>query len=362
MKLRLVVGLLLFFGKTHTPLLSGRYSIYRKRAAPAKQFAMIVTGHTLIRLLTGITLAEVDCGDADTQAAKTFTLTSTDDVTTLASACPTVLASISISADAGGDISLDGIETISGSLSLENCEPVSCRQQTVTRISTSTLRLVAGDLVISGLDSLINVSFPLLGEVRGNIEIQDLAELDTLDLSAVTGLGGNFSLSEVEQLYYLDLSFLQAQNVLISGNGALVVQLGKNLDATNGQAKNQIQRLDISGVGEVRWGESVSHITLTDFSIHDSKITELPLVFSSIQNLEVLNNDKLTEILFPAEAATITELVSRLRQIAIRDNEKFNMTTIHSSTWNGTDMLSWVWPTEDMSSVELEGIIHNTFL
>ncbi|KAK9799484.1 hypothetical protein SCARD494_01997 [Seiridium cardinale] len=307
------------------------------------------------QLLLGNIVAAVDCGSGSVTA--TLTLVSPDDVTSLASACPTVRASIFISGDIGEDeIKLDGIKTIEGNLVLGNCQAADCGDQKVTKISGSTLELVEGAVDIEGLDSLEQLSLPVLGQVKGTVSIKELKNLKTLELDAL-GAVGNFSLLDVEQLYYFNLGIAQGEEVSIAGNGYLVLQMGD----TDGVDPNLISHLDISGVGELRWGTSGGKIAVGNLSVHDNQVEQLPLLFQSLRALTIWQNRQLTDILFPAAEEAKTELVSQLKQISVTDNEKFNMTTISSTSWNNTDMLTWVWPGENMYTVVLDGIIHNAF-
>ncbi|KAH8198038.1 hypothetical protein TruAng_007813 [Truncatella angustata] len=309
-------------------------------------------------LLFEIVAAASDCGDGS--ATTTITIANSGDASSLASACATIEASVSIGAGAGGDIELDGVQVIRGELQVESCSALGCDEETTTRISSSTLELVDGDVNIANLSGLQNLSFPALGEVKGQFSVHDLDSLDTLNLSALSSVG-NLTISNVRQLYYLKLGIAQANKVSVTGNKQLVLQLDGTTtsDDTN---SGLVSYLDISRIGELRWGASNGGIVVGNLAVHDTGITELPLLFSSVQSLDVWNNEDLTEVLFPADENAQTRLFSQLKQISIGNNEKFNMTTIRSVEWNSTDMLSWVWPSENLDSVVLDGIIHIAFL
>jgi hypothetical protein len=268
-----------------------------------------------------------------------------------------VRASILISPEASDEVHFDGVNAIEGDLVVRGCQHSGCANEILTKISSSTLRLVEGDIIIEDLNKLEEVSVPALGKVQGVVSAKNLTSLETLKLDALSTVS-NFSLAEVEQLYYLNLGIAQAEDISVAGNGNMVLQLG----STNGSDPNLISRLDIAGVGELRWGSSVNRIAVGELAVHDSTIELLPLLFSSIRNLVVWQNSQLTDILFPAEEESKTRLVSLLKQILVTDNERLNMTTIHNGSWNNTDMLSWVWPGENMDTVVLDGIIHNAFL
>lgn len=258
------------------------------------------------------------------------------------------------------ELDLDCLEVIQGRLDLQGCQSSSDCTDKLTSIRAPKLRTVEGGLTIEGVDTLTEVSFPVLSDVWGSASVKGLKSLDTLDVGALSTVG-NFSVADVQQLYYLNLGVAQAGSVSIVGNGELVVEFGSP-NATNETATGRIDQLDISGASELRWGNSAEASAVGKLFVHDGASDELPLLFKSLQSLEVRANNELSDLLLPAEDGAKSQLLSQLRSIIIVDNEKLNLTTIRTENYIGTDMLSWAWPSENMDTVLLDGIIHGTFL
>lgn len=205
------------------------------------------------------------------------------------------------------------------------------------------------------------ISFPALNQVTGSFSVRNTST-GLLELDAMWSVG-NFSISLMNDLYFVALGIAQADVVSISGNGALVVKLGA-VDAKNDSAVDKlVSRLDLSGIGELRWSELHDNMHVRELRIHDNdRLEELPLLFSGLSALEVRNNVHLTDVLFPSEDDGKSRLLSQLEQMLMTGNDRFNMTTIHDVLWNSTNWLSWAWPDENMDVVVLDGIIHNSFL
>lgn len=264
-----------------------------------------------------------------------------------------------ISPDASGEINLDGVTTIQGRLTIQDCG--SGCDSGLTKISSSTLQSVGGGLQIANAKGLKEISFPALREAQGNVSFWDLPALETLDISALDSVEG-LDVGAVPQLYYLGLPPAAFGNVNISGNGNLVVGLSNNGDGSNNNSR--ISTLNASGIGKFQWSGGGEGNNVGALAVHDSSDLEtLPLLFQTVQRLEVRDNGALSELAFPQRPEAQSLLVSRLRDIAITGNARLNLTTAHDVAWGGGDTAttSWVWPGEDMDTVVLDGVVHGAF-
>ncbi|KAI0128683.1 hypothetical protein BJ170DRAFT_594516 [Xylariales sp. AK1849] len=232
-----------------------------------------------------------------------------------------------------------------------------CEDGSLTKLSSSTLKVIRGDIGIEAVETLKEVSFPVLQDAA-SIYINNLTALDTLDLEMLD-TGRNLTVTEVPQLLYLNLGVSKGDRVIIAGNGSLVLAL----DNFSLRDNPRLEVLTISGVEEVRWISTNGQGTIGNLTVHDSKVDQLPLFFGNIESLEIRDNDELTDVLFPPDDIARKQIVSKMKNIAVSGNKKLNLTTIHDVNWNNVhDLSSWVWPMENMDTVVLDGIIHDAFL
>ncbi|KAI1881557.1 hypothetical protein JX265_000383 [Neoarthrinium moseri] len=299
-------------------------------------------------------VASAACGTSE--ASTTITIRRAAEATALGRACPTVYGSVQIAPDANEDaVVLDGVETITQDLVLSGCDDGGCPNVTLARITGSSLSRVLGRFDIQGLGTLKEIEFPGLNEVEGSAMVQRLGALDTLDLGGLHTVR-NLTVADIPQLYYAELGVSSGATVVVAGNGNLVLRLNAAQAADDGT----IQNLDISGIGELRWSNR-NQVVVDSFTLRDSRLEVLPLLFNSFGALNIRDNSKLTAVLFPADDPARTTIVSRLKSIAVTGNPQLSLNASSPSRWNDTDMLTWVWPSENMDTVLLDGALHDAF-
>ncbi|KAK8139294.1 hypothetical protein PG984_002674 [Apiospora sp. TS-2023a] len=324
---------------------------------------------------------------------------SASDAEALAKGCSTIEGDLTISAGASGDdgIRLDGIKNINGGIAIQDC-PERCAGFTAGTISSSTLESVGGDIQISDVGGLHSVLFPALRDVHGKVTLENLADLTSLDLASLrsvnesfvlasapelanltapaqgfdiagdparvriwdVGLGSidpfliapsnahtrDISVSRIPNIVYAELATSNGGTVRIEGNGHLTLGLGNFRN--------------ISSLGE-KAGE---YYTLGTLSVHDSALLpSLPMLWEGIGRLDIARNDALAELAFPRDPGAARAVASSLRNIAVRDNPRLELGTLsEDGKWNGTvETASWVWPTEDLETLVLSGMVHDTF-
>ncbi|KAK8041812.1 hypothetical protein PG993_006335 [Apiospora rasikravindrae] len=343
----------------------------------------------------------------------------------LAKGCSNIEGDLTISAGATGDdgIKLDGIKTVTGGIHIKDC-PDRCAGFTARTISISTLESVGGDIQISDVGGLHSLLFPALREVRGKITLENLADLQSLDLANLKSVNESFviagapelanltapprgfdvtgdparvriwdvglgsvdsfliapsnahtrdvSASRIPNVVHAELATCNGGRVTIEGNGHLTLGLGnfRNISDNGLLMPAHIETLNVSGLSAVRWSSSSSqsrpgeYYTLGALSVHDSRLlTSLPMFWEGIGGLEISRNDALAELAFPREPEAARAVASSLRNIAIRENPKLELgTTAEDGKWNGTvETTSWIWPTVDMETFILNGVVHDTF-
>ncbi|KAK8019182.1 hypothetical protein PG990_004320 [Apiospora arundinis] len=313
------------------------------------------------------------------------------DAAALAKGCSTIEGDLTISAAASGDdgIQLDGIKSITGGITIQDC-PNRCAGFEAGTISSSTLESVGSDIQISDVGGLHSLLFPALRDVRGSITLENLVDLKNLDLARLRSVNQSFvlagapelanltapaagfdvagdparvrvwdvglgsvdpflvapsnahtrdvSVSRIPNVVYAELATSNGGNVVVEGNGHLTLGLGNFRNA----------------------GE---YYTLGSLAVHDSPLlTALPVLWEGVGRLEIARNDALAALAFPRDPDAARAVASSLRHVAIRDNPKLELAAANEGKWNGTvESTSWIWPTEDVETFVLSGAVHDTF-
>ncbi|KAK6843808.1 hypothetical protein PG987_004668 [Apiospora arundinis] len=346
------------------------------------------------------------------------------DAAALAKGCSTIEGDLTISAAASGDdgIQLDGIKSITGGITIQDC-PNRCAGFAAGTISSSTLESVGSDIQISDVGGLHSLLFPALRDVRGSITLENLMDLKNLDLARLRSVNQSFvlagapelanltapaagfdvagdparvrvwdvglgsvdpflvapsnahtrdvSVSRIPNVVYAELATSNGGNVVVEGNGHLTLGLGnfRNVSSSSAAAAGgpllmpaHIETLNVSGLAGVRWSRG-STTPLGSLAVHDSPLlTALPILWEGVGRLEIARNDALAALAFPRDPDAARAVASSLRHVAIRDNPKLELAAANEGKWNGTvESTSWIWPTEDVETFVLSGVVHDTF-
>ncbi|KAK8048304.1 hypothetical protein PG994_010034 [Apiospora phragmitis] len=360
------------------------------------------------------------------------------DAEALAKGCLNIEGDLTISAGASGDdgISLDGIKSIAGGISIQAC-PDRCAGFAAGTLSSSTLESIGGDIHISDVAGLHSLLFPSLRDVRGTITLENLADLRSLDLAHLRSVNESFvlagapeltnltaptqgfdvagdparvrvwdvglgsvdaflvtpsnahtrdvSVSRIPNVVYAELATSNGGTVRIEGNGHLTLGLGnfRNLSSASSGSGSlmmpaHIETLNVSGLSSVRWSSNSSqnnnnrpgeYYTLGTLAVHDNHLlTTLPILWEGVDTLEIARNDALAELACPRDLDAVRAVASALRNVAICDNPRLELGGATADEdddgkkWNGTvETTSWIWPTVDMETFVLSGVVHDTF-
>jgi hypothetical protein len=137
---------------------------------------------TVMRLIGSL----ADCGSPSTTI--TQIINSTAEARVLANECPIFWGDIVIGPDSSGDIILDGLTNLTGSIT----PPVTYPNFTGTQITTirsQSLLQIGGSISIYTAPILQSISFPKVQNVVGNIYIGDSPKLTEIDLSSIQDCG-----------------------------------------------------------------------------------------------------------------------------------------------------------------------------
>jgi len=147
-----------------------------------------------VRLITGT--AAADCGSAS--ALTVQVLNNSVEASSLASQCTVLYGDVQLGPSISGDISLDGLENITGSLkpSVDDWNQTNTQ---LTHFESATLLEIGSNLDFHNATLLQTVSFPKLGSMLG-LFIGFTPALERLDLSSLQSSGELFQIADTPAL------------------------------------------------------------------------------------------------------------------------------------------------------------------
>ncbi|KAK7952686.1 uncharacterized protein PG986_008414 [Apiospora aurea] len=201
-----------------------------------------------------------------------------------------------------------------------------------------------------------------------------LGSVDSFLIAPSNAYTRDISVSRIPNVVYAELATSNGGTVTIEGNGHLTLGLGnfRNISENGLLMPAHIETLNVSGLSDIRWSSNSNsqsrpgeYYTLGTLSVRDNRLlASLPMFWEGIDSLDISRNDALAELAFPrAPAAARDAVASSLRNVAIRENPKLELgTTAEDGKWNGTVATAgWIWPTADMETLVLSGVVHDTF-
>ncbi len=244
-------------------------------------------------------IAQSSCSNA-----ATTTLQSAGDASALA-ACSTFSGSIAIATGATDQMALDGIRTITGSLTADNATQL-------TGLSGSSLEIIADSFSLSSLTVLTTLNFPRLVEV-GTMDWTALPALQGLSFTTGVQQAGSVSIQNT-QLNTLDGINLQKVDQMTIANNPY-------LNVINMQLGNITQSLIIEANGRnvsatfpnLEWAynmtfRNVSQISIPSLASINGSMGFYNNFFSSISgpnlttvggSLSFVSNEAMTNLSFP---------------------------------------------------------------
>ncbi|KAK0792326.1 cell wall protein Ecm33 [Friedmanniomyces endolithicus] len=249
--------------------------------------------------VAGRAVAQSSCSNA-----ATTTLQSAGDASALA-ACSTFSGSIAIATGATDQMALDGIRTITGSLTADNATQL-------TGFSGSSLEIIADSFSLSSLTVLTTLNFPRLVEV-GTMDWTALPALQGLSFTTGVQQAGSVSIQNT-QLNTLDGINLQKVDQMTIANNPY-------LNVINMQLGNITQSLIIEANGRnvsatfpnLEWAynmtfRNVSQISIPSLASINGSMGFYNNFFSSISgpnlttvggSLSFVSNEAMTNLSFP---------------------------------------------------------------
>ncbi|KAH8124760.1 hypothetical protein LI328DRAFT_124850 [Trichoderma asperelloides] len=340
------------------------------------------------------------------------TIYSAADADRLRKSCSTVNGTITLQASLSENISLDGVQTITGNLTDQDCVMVSVTgpspaNSSITLLS-STLTTIHGDLSLGCIPALANVSLPNLKTVYGGFDIVDFDNLTYLDITNlesvgyfhtriptlrtmlhnelrnVTGAHGSkrvyveqTSLASVDSLFQnpLDIGDSLAGVVLdawtlkrlthlnfgFSRAGSLSVGGVGNLSVTLGGTKTTSMKLTnltfLGGVAELARNSNLANLTIDSVFLNgNNNFTDLLVPVDSMSNLLVGDEETLTRLELPPQAVNYTNF-----SFTAQSCRNLNLSSQFATNADGTTRQTWYWPQKDMNDIYVDGNVAMPF-
>src|SRR2546421_6725362 len=133
-------------------------------------------------IVVELTGSLADCGSSSTTI--TQIINNTAEARALANECPVFWGDIVIGPDSSGDIILDGLTNLTGSITPPAPIPNFTGTQ-ITTIRSQSLLQIGGSIKIYTAPMLQSVSFPKVQNVVGQIYIGDSPKLTEIDMSSI---------------------------------------------------------------------------------------------------------------------------------------------------------------------------------
>ncbi|CAG9956392.1 unnamed protein product [Clonostachys rosea f. rosea IK726] len=373
------------------------------------------------QLLAAIAFASTLAAADDCKSDSTFVISSQDDADKLGK-CTEYTGDVGLSPSASGNLTVSGLEKITGKLLTESAGDKSA---SLVGITFEKLATVEGSVSVSSVDSLQFVSFPALTTVGGDIEISSLPELNTLKLPSINSIGSFklesapkllkmsvgdskhakstdskiglkhitgesdrsivvknvgvdsldglldlynatlVDLSELPNLNRVILSLWHIDEVRIRGNGNLTVYMWEK--ATTETVQLDIGKFDIGGVKHI---SPCLSSNVQNFVVVNNTAEYLRFDFRGLQRLEVRENPNLKRLI-PWGGSSLTNWW--FQNITIKNNPELLLAYDPPRSSNDTltandcpymfehseDKFRWLpW---DMKTIDIDANIDNTY-
>lgn len=318
---------------------------------------------------------------------------------------------VTIGPDAKGSLEFRNVGLLNGSISAQN-------NPALTSLSFKyddphfNLDGWVKDIVMQNLTAFTSFSFPYILTMLGSIVFDNLPSLETVNLSMLNlfqdtrlkelpelrtflvnpvafGSAGDIevknvginSLDEILRIgfgndnVYIDgipnvkslaYNLAKAQNVSIHGGGDLALSFDCTACTvmTNPERKETVLSIGISGASSVDRNDTtngrVLEIVVDTFTAKQNTFTSLPIDFTNLSSLYVIDNVNLTTLW---SNANFTKYGWKDITISGNPNLRMNSTTVLPNTLRLPSLNStWVWPSVDVSSMTFEGPFGHSFL
>lgn len=174
-----------------------------------------------------------------------------------------------------GDITVEGRSQGSSSSSGTTVN------QKLTSLSLPALETVSGSLSVNNVWSLSNVDLPLLSEVKGSLSLTCLYGLEELEFPSLQMTGGDMEITSNDAM----VSFSAP---LLKGAGSLSV-------ASSGSSYINLTDIALGSIEEVNGDFSIKYASMENLSFPDLKKIAGKLELSTFYFLETLSFDSLEE-------------------------------------------------------------------
>ncbi|KAL7928423.1 hypothetical protein V8C35DRAFT_318251 [Trichoderma chlorosporum] len=324
------------------------------------------------------------------------TIRNAADADALRKSCSTVNGTVTLSLDSNEDISLDGIQVITGDFNTGNCSLSS--YQSPKSLGSSTLTSIQGDLMVGSCAPVVNITFPNLQTVVGGFDIVDYNGLSTLDITKLDSVGyfmlraplltamlhnelRNVTGAHSTQQVYVDTSLASVnslfRNPLDIGDSLASINsrsLGKQIVANLTFGFARAGTLDINtgwgtfvtlggsqtttmsltnltlrtGAAGLARNPELASLTVDNVTLLENEFTNVLLPIDHMSNLGVYGGDNLTRLELPPQAVNYTNF-----SLTVQLCPKLNLSDQFTTNADGTTRQTWYWPQKDMNHISI---------
>lgn len=201
--------------------------------------------------------------------------------------------------------------------------------------------------------------------VTGSIEVNDVG-LSSIDMLFQIGFAAkSISVDGIPNVTNLSYSLWTTKDVSIRGNGNL--RFNFNNTDCDGEISalpwSNTSSIVVTGLGALERiddrEDRVLKLYVGTFTATNNSFSHLPIDFTNLTNLYITDNPELETLSYNANFTRY-----RWNDIVIRGNPKLKLTSsVEEPSYAFERHIStWVWPSVDISSIELDGQFDNAFL
>jgi len=321
------------------------------------------------------------------------------DAVTVRTSCQTV-GNLTLGINVSESINLDGLRVIQGSFKNNVCflnQP--CIFPAPFSLSSTTLEMITGDFLLTGINGLRDILFPKLVKINGSIDFERMNDLVTLDITKLSSVesfqltapnltslrheglteapyGVNIFAAGLESLdsFYQNAIPVQRSYALITVDrvpnlkkltvGWPIVHdisIRQPIILTLGGPNTTSMSIDLiemaGGASGLERGANIRNLTVGSFSASGTRFNHLKVSFDRLSNFSLVLDDTVQTMELSPEAVNWEDL-----GLHISNCRNLKLSSQFTQNDRGGQTQIWYWPHKDMKVIDISADLGTDFL